>query len=153
MKKLTDKQRRFVEEYLIDLNATQAAIRAGYSEKTARQAGSENLSKPDIQYAIQKEMASRSERTKIDADFVLTEAVEMYRMAKGETESQVMIRDIDAEGGSTQYATPMKLTNVNGMGKALEIIGKHVDVSAFDSDSQVSVEVKVIDPFKQDEEQ
>lgn len=49
---LTDKQQRFVAEYLIDLNATQAAIRAGYSEKTARQVGSENLSKPDIGDAI-----------------------------------------------------------------------------------------------------
>ena len=46
VKKLTDKQRRFVEEYLVDLNATQAAIRAGYSKRTARQTGAENLSKP-----------------------------------------------------------------------------------------------------------
>ena len=51
-KKLTPKQNRFVEEYLIDLNATKAAVRAGYSEKTARQIGSENLSKPAIQEAI-----------------------------------------------------------------------------------------------------
>ena len=49
---LTSKQERFVSEYLIDLNATQAAIRAGYSERTARQAGSENLSKPDIAEAV-----------------------------------------------------------------------------------------------------
>lgn len=50
--KLTPKQCKFVKEYLIDLNATQAAIRAGYSEKTARAIGSENLSKPDIQEAL-----------------------------------------------------------------------------------------------------
>ena len=50
--KLTPKQNRFVEEYLIDLCATRAAVRAGYSEKTARQIGSENLSKPAIQEAI-----------------------------------------------------------------------------------------------------
>lgn len=48
MAKLTDKQELFAREYLKDLNATQAAIRAGYSEKTARATGSENLSKPDI---------------------------------------------------------------------------------------------------------
>lgn len=53
MEKLTDKQERFVQEYLIDLNATQAAIRAGYSEKTARVIGPENLSKPAIQERIQ----------------------------------------------------------------------------------------------------
>ncbi|CCQ72407.1 terminase small subunit [Magnetospira sp. QH-2] len=49
---LSPKQQRFVEEYLLDLNATQAAVRAGYSERTARQIGSENLSKPDIQQGI-----------------------------------------------------------------------------------------------------
>lgn len=51
---LTDKQQRFVDEYLIDLNATQAAIRAGYSEKTAYSVGHENLKKPEIQKAIQE---------------------------------------------------------------------------------------------------
>ncbi len=54
MPKLSEKQRRFVAEYLIDLNATQAAIRAGYSAKTARSVGSENLTKPDIAAAIAK---------------------------------------------------------------------------------------------------
>jgi phage terminase small subunit len=68
---LTDKQQRFVDEYLIDLNATQAAIRAGYSEDSARQIASENLSKPDIQDAIQAAMEARSERTQIDQDWVL----------------------------------------------------------------------------------
>jgi phage terminase small subunit len=70
---LTDKQKRFVEEYLVDLNATQAAIRAGYSEKTARSVGSENLTKPDIMAAIEEAQAARSERTGITADQVLTE--------------------------------------------------------------------------------
>ena len=49
---LTDKQALFVLEYLVDLNATQAAIRAGYSAQTARKIGSENLTKPDIMQAI-----------------------------------------------------------------------------------------------------
>ena len=53
-KKLTPKQQRFVEEYLVDCNATQAAIRAGYSEKTAKAIGSENLTKPDVAAAIAK---------------------------------------------------------------------------------------------------
>ena len=57
MAKLTDKQQRFVEEYLIDLNATQAAIRAGYSPLSARQVGTENLSKPSIRACIDQEMA------------------------------------------------------------------------------------------------
>ena len=54
--RLTEKQRRFVEEYLIDLNATEAAIRAGYSEKTARSIGNENLTKPDIRAAIDRRL-------------------------------------------------------------------------------------------------
>ena len=71
--KLTAKQAVFVEEYLVDFNATQAAIRAGYSENTARQIASENLSKPDIQEAIANAMAARSERTEITQDRVLRE--------------------------------------------------------------------------------
>ncbi|CUJ53467.1 Terminase small subunit [Achromobacter xylosoxidans] len=70
---LTDKQRRFVDEYLVDLNATQAAIRAGYSEKTAYSIGNENLSKPEIADAIQEAQAERSRRTDITQDMVLRE--------------------------------------------------------------------------------
>lgn len=70
---LTAKQALFVEEYLVDLNATQAAIRAGYSEKTADVIGCENLGKPNIQSAIQGAMAARSERTNITQDRVLQE--------------------------------------------------------------------------------
>lgn len=73
MTKLTAKQQAFVDEYLIDLNATQAAIRAGYSEKTARQIGEENLSKPDIAAAVQKAMDERSRKTGINAENVLGE--------------------------------------------------------------------------------
>ena len=71
--KLTPKQVRFVQEYLIDLNATQAAIRAGYSAKTARVIGHENRTKPDIAAAIEKAMAERAERTKLTADWVVDE--------------------------------------------------------------------------------
>jgi phage terminase small subunit len=70
---LTAKQQRFVEEYLIDLNATQAAIRAGYSEKTAYSIGNENLSKPEIAKAIEAAQIERSKRTEITADRVLSE--------------------------------------------------------------------------------
>lgn len=73
MAKLTAKQKVFVEEYLIDLNATQAAIRAGYSLKTANRIATENLSKPVIQAEIQKRMKDREERTEITQDFVLRE--------------------------------------------------------------------------------
>jgi phage terminase small subunit len=68
---LTAKQQRFVEEYLVDLNATQAAIRAGYSARTARQIGDENLSKPDIAAAIAERTAAISEKLGITQEQVL----------------------------------------------------------------------------------
>lgn len=73
MADLTPKQAAFVAEYLIDLNATQAAIRAGYSEATAKAIGHENLTKPDIVAEIAEAQAARSKRTNITADDVLRE--------------------------------------------------------------------------------
>lgn len=70
---MTKKQKRFVEEYLIDLNATQAAIRAGYSPETAGSIGAENLKKLEIKSRIDKAMAERSRRTGINQDRVLQE--------------------------------------------------------------------------------
>lgn len=70
--KLTPKQSAFIEQYLVDLNATQAAIRAGYSEKTASRIGPENLSKPVIAAAIEAAIAERSNRLQLTADDVLT---------------------------------------------------------------------------------
>lgn len=75
---LTPKQALFVKEYLVDLNATQAAIRAGYSEKTAGATGNENLQKPEIADAVRQAMEERGERTEITADRVL---VEIERLA------------------------------------------------------------------------
>jgi phage terminase small subunit len=77
--KLTAKQRRFVDEYLVDLNATKAAIRAGYSHRTARSIGEENLTKPDIAKALDVAMAQRAERTRITADDVIATIEETVR--------------------------------------------------------------------------
>ena len=68
---LTPKQAAFVREYMIDLNATQAAIRAGYKEKNAYQVGSENLRKPQIQAAIQEARKDIEERCEVSVDWVL----------------------------------------------------------------------------------
>lgn len=72
---LTPKQQRFVAEYLIDLNATQAAIRCGYSAKTAKSIGSENLTKPDVAAAIAEGQAKRL----TSADLSATRVLEEYR--------------------------------------------------------------------------
>lgn len=77
---LTDKQEMFCREYLIDLNATQAAIRAGYSAKTANRTASENLSKPDIQSRIAELKAQRNDLVGINATYVLNRLVDTDQM-------------------------------------------------------------------------
>jgi len=70
---LTAKQKRFVDEYLVDLNATQAAIRAGYSAKTARSVGSENLTKPDIAAAIEKRQKRLADKYEVNQERIVAE--------------------------------------------------------------------------------
>lgn len=98
---LNDRQKRFCEEYLIDRNATQAAIRAGYSEKTAHSIGNENLKKPEIEKYITELKEKQSKRTEITADKVLRE---LGMMAFSEVET---------------------ITSKDKI-KALELIGKHL---------------------------
>ncbi len=74
---LTAKQEAFCTEYLIDLNATQAAIRAGYSPDSANEIAAENMAKPSVSSRVAELMALRSERTRISADRVLTELARM----------------------------------------------------------------------------
>lgn len=74
---MTPKQERFVQEYLLDLNATQAAIRAGYSEKTAGSVGFENLKKPEIAEAVSKAMNERAEQSRVSNDRLLQELERM----------------------------------------------------------------------------
>ena len=79
---LTAKQERFVEEYLIDFNAAAAAERAGYSKKTARFIGAENLTKPNIQAAVQEQINARAHRTEITADLVVQETWATFKEAR-----------------------------------------------------------------------
>jgi len=119
MAKLTAKQEQFCHEYLIDLNSTQAAIRAGYSKKTANVIGPENLAKPCIAEVIAKLKAQRIEKTQINAQWVLDQAVIMHKKC-----SQVLpIKDKD---GAEVYKFDSP-----GANKALELVGKHVDIQAF----------------------
>lgn len=71
------RRRRFVDEYLVDLNATQAAIRAGYSERTARSQGQRLLTNVDIQAALTKRIEDRAARTEVTADAVLKKVAEI----------------------------------------------------------------------------
>lgn len=113
---LTPKQKLFIDEYLIDLNATQAAIRAGYSEKTARKIGQENLTKPDIQSVLQKRMKDRERRTELSQDWVL----ENLRTV---VDRSLQAEEIKLKDGS---GTGEFRFNAAGANKALELIGKHL---------------------------
>ncbi|WP_220357719.1 terminase small subunit [Xanthomonas campestris] len=88
---LTQKQQRFVVEYLKDQNATQAAIRAGYSEKTARSVGSENLTKPDIAAAIQKAQSKVAQQAAVTVHSLAAELEEARGLAQGEKQASAMV--------------------------------------------------------------
>lgn len=90
MAKLTAKQAMFCKEYLIDLNATQAAIRAGYSEKTANRIGHENLTKLDIQERIDKLMKERANKVDISSESVLNGILDVIDRNKGEDDKTVL---------------------------------------------------------------
>lgn len=113
---VSPKQVRFVEEYLVDLNATQAAVRAGYSQKTARSVGSENLTKPDIAQAIATAQAKRSERVGITADLILQglwENVGLARKAEDFTASNKALELCQKHVGVTdkiEYSGSLNLT-------------------------------------------
>jgi len=125
--KLTAKQERFCEEYLIDLNATQAAIRAGYSERTAKAMGCENLTKPYIAEKIAEMKSKRSEEASIDAAWVLNQAVEVHNRCM----ASVKVLDRSGESVLDDDGSPVYTFQHVGANKSLEIIGKHVDVQAF----------------------
>jgi len=144
MGELTDKQRRFCEEYIVDFNATQAAIRAGYSEKTAAAIGAENLTKPNIQEFIRGLQKELSERTKITAEMVIQELAKIgFSDIKNYFEGDQKQRDITRlDNKLTAAVSQIKVTETEWEGgrkvvkefklhdkvRALEDIGKHLGV-------------------------
>lgn len=140
MAKLTDKQQRFVDEYLIDLNATQAAIRAGYSAKTADQQGSRMLANVKVKQAVAEKQAQRSKRTGVNQDRVVLELAKVA-FAK-------MTDIVDSNGRIKEDASPDDLACIESIKfkesdneyggsierevkiasklKALELLGKHL---------------------------
>lgn len=139
--KLTEKQQRFVDEYLIDLNATQAAIRAGYSVKTADVIGCENLTKPNIQQAIAEHMAERSRRTGINQDRIVLELariafVNIDDVVDTETgkilpnasrDDLACIEGIKYKESDNQFGGSVEReVKVASKLKALELLGKHL---------------------------
>ena len=140
MAKLTEKQQRFVDEYLIDLNATQAAIRAGYSVKTANEQGSQNLAKLSIQQAIAEHMAERSRRTGVNQDRVVLELakIALVKMtdivdSQGRIKSDASPDDLACiesvkykESESDTGSSVEREVKIASKLKALELLGKHL---------------------------
>lgn len=118
--KLTAKQQRFCDEYLIDLNATQAAIRAGYSAKTARVIGQENLLKPAIKEYIEKRMAEKEAALVADQAEVLKYLTSVLR---GQSQSEVVVVEGTGEGCSEARAM-QKAPDEKERLKAAELLGK-----------------------------
>jgi len=119
MAKLTAKQEMFCREYIIDLNATQAAIRAGYSEKTAKDIGCENLAKPNIAERIQTLFNERAEKAEISAEWVLNNLKSVA--VRCMQEEPVMVKGDNGMEPSGEYKF-----DSSGANKSLELIGKHL---------------------------
>lgn len=161
MAKLNDKQKRFAKEYNVDLNATQAAIRAGYSEKTARSIGQRLLTNVDIQAAIQKGKKALEQKTEITQERVLRELANVafanatnyakVAVIRGETVvGIVQTENLTPEQKAavscikqTQNGIEVKLNNKI---RALELLGKHLGMFADadndnDEDDGIKLEV------------
>lgn len=151
---LTAKQQAFVDEYLIDLNATQAAIRAGYSAKTANEQAARLLANVSVAEAVRNKQIARAERTQINADWVLTRLAEeaeadvadlyddnghlkavhdwplIWRKGLVAGIETVTERGGEDEAGNPQYSI-VKKVKLSDRIKRIELIGKHVGVQAF----------------------
>lgn len=163
-----ERHEMFANEYVLDLNATRAALRCGYSEKTARSQGSRLLTNDDIAERIMELKEERSERTKIDADYVLMRLSEIDQMdvmdilaENGElkpvrdwpkvwrtTLSGMDVSEINTSEGAAGLLKKIKWPDKV---KNLELLGNHVNVQAFKQHTEISggitVEPKGLDDF------
>lgn len=157
-KKLTKKQQLFVDEYLIDLNATQAAIRAGYSVESARDIGCENLTKPNIQQAIAEKMAERSKRTGVNQDRVVLELAKIAFvnisdvvdtdtgeiLPNASQNDLACIESVKFKQSDNQYGGSIEReVKVASKLKALEMLGKHLGMWNDKVDVNVAIPVVI----------
>lgn len=153
---MTAKQKRFCDEYLIDLNATQAAIRAGYSKRTARQIGKENLTKLDIKQYIEKRMEEKEKALIADQDEVLEYLSSVMRREKKESvvitlqnKTEKWVKDEDTGKLKKQTITeekpsvveiPTRLSDAN---KAAELLGKAYGLYTEKIEQQVDMDLNI----------
>ena len=148
---LTEKQKRFCDEYLVDLNATQAAIRAGYSEKTAKQIAQQNLTKLDIQEYIKKRMAEKEDALIAKQDEVLQTLTRVLRRQEMDT---VVVTCKERSSGydengkkvivEKEIARVVQIpTRVNDLNKAAELLGKRYGLYTEKIETDVDMELNI----------
>lgn len=139
MAKMTAKMQRFCDEYLIDLNATQAAIRAGYSERTAYSIGQENLKKPEIKKYIEQRMAEKDTALIADQDEVLKYLTKVMR---GQSQSEVIVVEGCGDGCSEARAM-QKAPDEKERLRAAELLGKRYGLYTEKVEADVETELTV----------
>jgi phage terminase small subunit len=139
MAKMTAKMQRFCDEYLIDLNATQAAIRAGYSEKTAYSIGQENLNKPEIKKYIAQRMAEKDSALIADQDEVLKYLTSVLR---GQSQSEIVVVEGIGDGCS-EARTMQKTPDEKERLRAAELLGKRYGLYTEKVDQTVDMELNI----------
>lgn len=139
--KITPRQQRFVEEYLVDLNATQAASRAGYAKKTAHSSGPRLLANVWVSAAIAAARRTRSAETGIDAAYVLRQAVLLHERCMQSIRPVLhpKTRKHLQDGNGNALFT----FNAAAASRALELIGRHVTVNAFSDKLELSGGISV----------
>lgn len=136
---LTAKQQRFCDEYLIDLNATQAAIRAGYSKKTAKQIGQENLTKLVIKSYIEARMAEKEKALIADQDEVLKYLTSVLR---DNTDSETLVVEGTGDGCSEARIVRVKPSEKDKL-KAAELLGKRYGLYTEKIESDVDMDLNI----------
>lgn len=146
-KKLTAKQKRFCDEYLIDMNITQAAIRAGYSKKTAYAIGQENLKKPTLKEYIEKRMAEKEAELVADQAEVMKYLTSVLR---GKSESEIVVIEGVGEGCS-EARTMRKAPDEKERLKAAELLGKAHQIFVDKVEQTVDMDLNITVDYGDDE--
>lgn len=162
----SDKQEQFVQEYLIDLNATQAAIRAGYSVRSAQQLGSDLLSNHVVRARVDELLAERSRRTGVTQDRVIRELARLAFVNAPDVINldEATVRDDASQddtaaiasvkvkrGYSETGSTTEREVRLHDKIKALELLGKHLGMYTDKLDLNIPVTIVIEDDYGDDE--